>query len=169
MAYNPTKSPRIDDVKAFKGPDYTLLIKWDDGREDTVNLSGLIEMTKGFDRFKDDPSAFLKPTVSSWGYTVEWPNGVDWPAPNFRSLADAQRPRTGQDLKKFISANNVSVATAADAFGVSKSTIKGWRLKGTDKLPASGELSLKYFESNPIALVARIKPRRAGRPLKSVE
>ena len=163
-----TKPLRIKSVAAASQP-LTLSIIWNDGSRDQVNLSGLVARSRHFGVFADDPEAFKDVSVADWGYTVEWGNGLDWPAPNLKLLADEQRAVTGADLVAWQKDAGLSNQEAADVLGVDVKTVKNWRgAASRDKpLPTAAQWSIRHLTQEPLALFAHYRPRRAGRPRRS--
>lgn len=162
----PDEQPlRVKSVSAGEPP-LTLSIVWNDGRRDDVDLSGLVARSRHFGVFADDPEAFRDVTVADWGYTVEWGNGLDWPAPNLRLLADEQRTVTGADLVSWQKDAGLSNQETADVLGVDIKTVKNWRVAGFrhKPLPMTAQWSVRHLIQEPLALFAHFRPRRAGRP-----
>ncbi|PIW27829.1 MAG: hypothetical protein COW30_09220 [Rhodospirillales bacterium CG15_BIG_FIL_POST_REV_8_21_14_020_66_15] len=159
---------RIKSVSAGKVP-LTLAVVWTDGSRDVVDLSGLVARSRHFTVFADDPEAFADVGVADWGYSVEWGNGLDWPAPNLKRLADEQRSVTGADLAAWQEGAGLSNREAADVLGVDLKTVKNWRAAAfRDKpLPTAAQWSIRHLTQEPLALIAHYRPRRAGRPRKA--
>lgn len=159
---------RLKSVAAGTAP-LTLAIVWTDGRRDVVDLSGLVARSRHFAVFADDPEAFGDVGVADWGYTVEWANGLDWPAPNLKLLADEQRVVTGADLAAWQEGARLSNQEAADVLGVDLKTVKNWRAAEFrhKPLPTAAQWSIRHLTQEPLALIAHYRPRRAGRPRKA--
>lgn len=154
---------RMRDVRAGPEP-FVLTVTWAGGETDRVDLTGLIARSPHFRVFETDPDAFRNVAVADWGYTVEWANGLDWPAPNLKRLADEQRPVTGDDVRRWQDEQGLSNQEVADILGVTVKTFKNWRAVKAGAIPPTAQRSIRHFMVDPLALVAHYRPRRAGRP-----
>ena len=67
---------------------FSLKAAWSDEFQAVVDLSSLLKK-KHFTPLQD-PALFSQATVADWGWTVRWPNGIEWGADNLRMLADQQ-------------------------------------------------------------------------------
>ena len=157
--------PRMTDaIASDRG--FTLDITWNNDETTTVDLTGLVHRSEHFGRFIDDPAAFKSVRITDWGYTLEWENGLDWPAPNVRRVADEQRTITGSDLKHWQKQARLSNAETADVLGVTVNTIKNWRGAPDKPLPSTAQIAVRALRDDELALAAHFRPRRAGRPKK---
>ncbi len=78
--------PRVKSVRA--APDsYALDIAWVDDRQSRVDLTGLVQSTRHFRVFTDNPAAFRDARVIGYGTGVGWANGLDCSAAMLRRLA----------------------------------------------------------------------------------
>jgi DNA-binding transcriptional regulator YiaG len=162
---NPHQKDRMKGVRAGPAPNM-LTVTWTDGSKDKIDLTGLITRDPNFRVFEGDSEAFQSVSIADWGYTVEWDNGLDWPAPNLKRLAEEQRLMTGTDLIVWQKSTGLSNQEAADVLGVDLKTVKNWRIVEfrSKPLPTAAQWSLRHLMGDPLALMAHYRPRRAGRP-----
>lgn len=145
---------------------FSLAVTWDNDETTDIDLTGLVHRSKHFSRFIGDPDAFKAVRVTDWGYTLEWENGLDWPAPNLQRMANEQRAVTGADLKQWQKQASLSNAETADVLGVTLNTIKNWRSAPGKPLPSTAQIAVRALRDNELTLAAHFRPRRAGRPKK---
>jgi hypothetical protein len=158
--------PRIRAVSAAHAP-WTLNIVWADGTKSRVDLTGLINRSRHFRVFLDDPGAFRKIKVAAFGGGVEWKNGLDYGADTLRMVADEQRPVTGADLVAFESALNLSTAETAALLGLAGRTVRAYR--AAKQLPQAVAIAVRTFRASNTVLNAHYRPvghPTPGRPKK---
>ena len=160
--------PRVKQVSAGKRP-WSVNVRWKDGSESHIDLTGLIHRSRHFRRFLEDPLAFRKIKVVDWGAAIGWENGLDYSADTLRTIADEQRPLSGVDLLAFEAKHNLNSAETANLFDVSERTIREYR--SAEILPQPVALALRAMLANSAVLDAHYRPatrRPRGRPKKSV-
>jgi len=156
--------PRVRAVSAARAP-WTLVIVWAHGEKSRVDLTGLINRSRHFRVFLDDPAAFRKVKVADFGGGVEWDNGLDYGADTLRMVADEQRPVTGADLVAFESEYGLSTAETASLLGVAVRTVRAYRV--ADELPQAVAIAIRAFWASDTVLDAHYRPvghRTRGRP-----
>jgi hypothetical protein len=138
--------------------------------------ASIIYRSRHFRAFLDDPGAFRKVKVTSFGGGVEWDNGLDYSADTLKTMADEQRPVTGADLKAFESERKLSTLETAnllavraprdgDHLAVAVRTVRAYRI--ADVLPQSVAMSVRSLRSSSTVFAAHFRPaghRTQGRP-----
>jgi hypothetical protein len=81
--------PRVKSVAAGRAP-WTLTVAWADGTKSRVDLTGLINRSRHFRRFLDDPAAFRRVHVADFGGGVAWENGRDYGADTLATCCAAK-------------------------------------------------------------------------------
>jgi hypothetical protein len=69
--------------------DKRLELAWDDGHVASLDLTDIIAAHVALAPLKKN-NEFVRVTVSSDGWSLEWPSGVDFGAPQLRRWADEQ-------------------------------------------------------------------------------
>lgn len=69
--------------------DFTLALAWDDGRTATLDLNALIHARAVLAPLRD-PAEFGAVRLSDDGWSIAWPCGIDFGAPQLRVWADEQ-------------------------------------------------------------------------------
>lgn len=137
---------------------FTLILKWQDGTVQTVNLAGLVAGSRHFRRFLDEPGTFRDARVINWGHGIEWPNGLDYSAKNLSRIADEQEAR--DDHEEFLSwqaAHDLTNEEAGEILGYKKSQIKNFR-SGDAKIPVSVRIAMRAFDADPTMFFAHYRP-----------
>jgi hypothetical protein len=70
------------------GP-WTLALTWDDGATFQLDLTDIIQAESILLPLRQ-PEQFAQAALSSDGWSVEWPCGIDFGAPQLRSWAETQ-------------------------------------------------------------------------------
>jgi hypothetical protein len=73
--------------------DHRLKLSWDDGSAADIDFSAIIATRKALSSLAD-ASTFAKAVLSEDGWSVEWPTGIDFGAPQLRRWADEQAGQT---------------------------------------------------------------------------
>jgi hypothetical protein len=107
----------IESAKAT-GP-AQLRLRWSDGAEAELDLSGWLEKP-AFAALRD-PAAFARVEIGDWGHSLEWPNGVETGADSLwlETLSTLKRA----DARAFLEwrlKNGLSLSKAAEALGLSR-------------------------------------------------
>lgn len=161
------KLPRITKVTATAPA--TLRIAWKDGRPaDTVDLRGWIATGGDVLAALADEATFASARVAEYGNAVAWGDDdgdlmID--AVHLRALADEQGPF---DAATWQAAVRLSNQEAAELLGVSLSTWNSYKAGGTAKVPLPVAIACRAAQRDPIILQAHYRPRKIGRPRKTV-
>lgn len=115
--------------------DKRLEIAWDDGHVAPVDLSEVIGAHKGLSSLKKK-AEFARVDVSADGWSLEWPSGVDFGAPQLRRWADEQAgevmPVTA--FREWMDEHGLTQEAAAQALGLSRRMI-AYYLSGEKPIP----------------------------------
>lgn len=115
--------------------DARLQVTWDDGYSAPVDLSEAIASHKSLRPLKK-ASAFARVAVSADCWSLEWPNGVDFGAPQLRRWAQEQageimRPAA---FRAWMEMHGLTQEGAASALGLSRRMI-AYYLSGEKPIP----------------------------------
>jgi len=69
-------APRITAVTPGDRP-LTLLVRWSQGGESLIDISGLIKAFRAYAPLRDDPALFAKVEVGELGSDVIWSDEID--------------------------------------------------------------------------------------------
>ncbi len=124
----------------------TLTAGWDDGFSATVDLSEIISARKNLAPIHN-PTEFAKAAVSSDGWSVEWPCGIDFGAQQLRRWADEQTGETMPSLafRAWMDRHGLTLDRAADALGLSRRTI-AYYLSGEQPVPKTVMLATEGYD-----------------------
>jgi len=159
-----TTATRLKKVKPRPNV-YTLHLTWDDGRKQTANLTGLINRSKHFRVFLDDPDAFEKVSVINWGDGVGWENGLDYAADNLGRIADEQEQWDAKQFRVWQKALELSNQETADVLGYGIGQIKNFR-SGKARIPVTVSTTCRTLGADKAIFFAHYVPRKPGRPKK---
>lgn len=108
---------------AVAGPG-KLELEWDDGHGAAVDLGEIIANHPGLKPIRA-AKAFAKAALSADGWSVEWPGGVDFGAPQLRRWADEQAGETmrADDFRSWMETHALTLDGAAEALGLSRRMI----------------------------------------------
>jgi len=87
------KLPRIAEVASGRGR-FTLHIRWDNGNQDLVDVSGQIESFRIYAPLRRAPALFGQVQVGEYGTDLVWPGGIDMAAETLWRLAQEQSGAT---------------------------------------------------------------------------
>jgi len=125
--------------------DYTLRIRWANGKELPVDLREIVYRLKGL-RALRDPSVFARATVAGSGQSVLWPDDLDIGAARLLELGLEQGGRA--DAVEFIRwrwRNGLSLTAAAEALGLSRRQI-AYYASGEQQVPRYVLLACRGWE-----------------------
>ncbi len=80
---------------------YCILITWEGGEQDTVDMTGTISRFVPMAPL-EDPEVFAKARVNDYGGSVGWPDGLDIGSDTLLAIARAQEPMTGEEFAKWM-------------------------------------------------------------------
>lgn len=155
--------PVITDVKIGERP-YCLVVRFDDGRVFLADMAGIVHKRPALAALRD-PAAFARFEIVFHGAGVAWEAGPDFSADALRHLAEVQQDMTGADFADWMERMGVSNNEAADALGTALRTIKAYKVKA-GPLPSMVTIACRAMERDRLMLLARVKPRKPGRPAK---
>ncbi len=115
--------------------DKRLEIAWDDGVGALVDLSEIIEAHKALAPLKKK-NEFARVALSSDGWSVEWPSGIDFGAEQLRRWADEQAGEIMRvsDFRAWMDEHRLTQEAAAQALGLSRRMI-AYYLSGEKPIP----------------------------------
>jgi hypothetical protein len=115
--------------------DKRLEIAWDDDHVAPVDLTEIIGAHKALVGLKKK-SEFARVAVSSDGWSLEWPSGVDFGAPQLRRWADEQAGEVMPvaDFRAWMDEHGLTQEAAAQALGLSRRMI-AYYLSGEKPIP----------------------------------
>lgn len=115
--------------------DKRLEIAWDDGHVASVDLGDVVAAHKAVAPLKKK-SEFARVTVSADGWSLEWPNGIDFGAPQLRRWADEQAGEVMRvaDFRAWMEEHDLTQEAAAQALGLSRRMI-AYYLSGEKPIP----------------------------------
>ncbi|HYH19777.1 MAG TPA: hypothetical protein VD995_14280 [Azospirillum sp.] len=162
---DPRPIRRIAAVEAATGR--MLIVTWDHGGTDEVDLSGWI----GFHDIAElrDESVFRRPEIAEYGSAVQWAGNEDLAidSVHLELLAEQQRPFGSTDLTAWQERLGLSNQEAADLLDVALSTFHTYK-SGTARIPSVVQIACRAIERDPLLFEAHYRPRRpSGRPPKA--
>ena len=101
-----------------------LEIAWDDGRVAAVDLAEVIDAHKALAPLKKK-GEFARAAVSSDGWSLEWPSGIDFGAEQVRRWADEQAGEImrASAFRDWMDEHGLTQEAAAQALGLSRRMI----------------------------------------------
>ena len=140
-----SKNPiRVASVKP--AGDYTLRIRWVNGKDLPVDLREVVYRLKGL-RALRDPLVFTRATVGEGGQSVVWPGDLDIGATRLLELGLEQGGRA--DAVEFIRwrwRNALSLTAAAEALGLSRRQV-AYYASGEHEVPRYILLACRGWEA----------------------
>ena len=156
---------KLRSVRPVRSTPYGLKLVWQDGREDVVEMAGVIYRYKVFAALRDNRKLFRGVKTVDRGLGIEWTDAMDYSAQSLRRLADEQRPMSGQELRAFELENGLTAADTAAVLDVGVRTVKAYR--HARKLPVPVAIAIRAMRAEPGLLAAHyrpISPRMHGSP-----
>jgi hypothetical protein len=113
----------------------TLELRWDDGRVAEVNLRDVIVSHAGLKSIRT-AKAFAQAKLSRDGWSVEWPEGIDFGSTQLRRWADEQAGEAmpAADFREWMEAHALTLDSAARALGLSRRMV-AYYLSGEKPIP----------------------------------
>jgi DNA-binding XRE family transcriptional regulator len=138
--------PRIVAASADEKP-LTLRIRWDNGDENRVDLSGMIETFRIFEPLRRTPELFGKVSVGEHGTDVVWTGDIDMAADTLWRLAQEQAglAMSAAEFKSWRERQAYTLDLAAKALGVSRRMIAYYE-QGTKPIPRVVALATRALE-----------------------
>ena len=136
----------IGKIAGLAAGDAVLVLTWDDGRTARVDLSHNIEARPVLAALSD-ATEFARATVSSDGWSVEWPCGIDFGSPQLRRWADEQAGEAmpPAEFRAWIERHGFTLETAAQALGLSRRTV-AYYLSGEQPVPKTVMLATEGYD-----------------------
>ena len=138
--------PRIVAVTADEKP-LTLRIRWDNGDESRVDVSGLIETFRVYELLRRSPDLFAQVRLGEYGADIVWPDDVDISADTLWRLAQEQSGATmsPDDFKHWRERKAYTLDAAARALGVSRRMVAYYE-QGAKRIPRVVALATRGLE-----------------------
>jgi len=90
----PTEPEALAAAATTDAAPMTLRVRWDNGEESRVDVSGMIESFRVYAPLRQSPDIFSKVQVGEHGTDVVWPQGIDMSADTLWRLAQEQSGAT---------------------------------------------------------------------------
>lgn len=141
----------IGKINGLATGDAMLSLTWDDGCTARVDLSRNIA-TRPMLAPLADPAEFARAAVSSDGWSVEWPCGIDFGSPQLRRWADEQAgdAMPPAEFRSWIERHRFTLDTAALALGLSRRTV-AYYLSGEQPVPKTVMLATEGYDQRRAA------------------
>ena len=125
-----------------------IALTWDDGTTAQVDLAPIIAAKKALAPLAV-PAEFARATLADDGWSVEWPSGVDFGAPQLRRWADEQSGKAmpPAQFRAWIERHRFTLDRAAKALGLSRRTV-AYYLAGEQPVPRTVMLATVGYERN---------------------
>jgi hypothetical protein len=138
--------PRIREVSPARGA-YLLNVRWDNGKESLVDVSGLIENFRVFAPLRDDPKLFRRVRVGSYGTDLVWSDEIDMAADTLWRLAQEQSgvTMTADAFRSWRQRKAYTLEEAAKALGISRRMVAYYD-QGNKPIPRVVALATRALE-----------------------
>jgi DNA-binding XRE family transcriptional regulator len=138
--------PRVAAVSADEKP-LTLRIRWDNGDENRVDVSGMIGTFRIFEPLRRSPDLFGKARVGEHGTDVVWTDGIDMAADTLWRLAQEQAglAMSAAEFKNWRERQAYTLDLAARALGVSRRMVAYYE-QGAKPIPRVVALATRALE-----------------------
>jgi DNA-binding transcriptional regulator YiaG len=139
--------PRIATVLADKRRPFSLHIRWKNGEENLVNISGLIETFHVYDALRRSPELFRQVRVGEYGTDVVWNDKIDMSADTLWRLAQEQAGATmsAAAFKHWRERKAYTLDSAAQALGISRRMVAYYE-QGEKAIPRVVALAVRALE-----------------------
>ncbi len=124
---------KLTSLKA--GPGNALALGWDDGRKAQVDLAEIIASRKALKAIRP-ARTFARAALSKDGWSVEWPEGIDFGSTQLRRWADEQAGEAmpAADFRAWMDTHELTLDRAAKELGLSRRMI-AYYLSGEKAIP----------------------------------
>ena len=138
--------PRIEAVEAGDQP-FNLRIRWANGSQSMINVSGMIAHFRVFAPLRSDPARFAAVSVGEYGTHVAWSGDIDMAASTLWRLAQEQSGATmsADAFRLWRDRKAYTLDTAAQALGLSR-RIVAYYDRGAKPIPRTVALAVKALE-----------------------
>lgn len=129
----------------------SVALGWDDGLGATVDLSRVIDARPALAPLAD-PQHFALVAVSDDGWSIEWPGGFDFGAPQLRRWADEQAGESmpAEAFRRWIGSYGFTLDRAAETLGLSRRAI-AYYLSGEHPIPKTVMLATEGWDARHAA------------------
>ena len=140
--------PRIETVEAGEEP-CTLRIRWNNGEESMVDVSGLIETFRVFTPLRSDRGLFAAVKVGEYGAHIAWNDDMDMAASTLWRLAQEQSgaTMTAEAFRRWRESRAFTLETAARALGVSRRMLAYYE-QGQKPVPRTIALATRGLDAS---------------------
>lgn len=143
----------------------TLVIDWEGGGRDTVDLTGLVAGDPAFAPLAD-PGFFATVHTVGYGSGIAWTDDLDIAAHGLQVIAEEQRPMTRKVFVAWCKERKLSAEEAGRVVGRSATQVKAYR-SGTAKIPLPVAATVRAMMRDEIVFLAHYRPTaKVGRPRK---
>jgi len=138
--------PRIATVAAGDRP-FALRVRWADGGESMIDVSGFIESFHVFTPLRADPERFAAVRVGEYGTHVAWSEDIDMAASTLWRLAQEQSGATmsADAFRHWRERQAYTLDSAAKALGISRRMVAYYD-QGAKPVPRTVALAAKALE-----------------------
>ena len=138
--------PRIVAASAARKP-FTLRLRWDNGDEAHVDVSGLIETFRVYEPLRASPDLFRKVRVGDLGTDVVWTDEIEMSADTLWRLAQEQSGLTmsAAEFRDWRERQAYTLDTAAKALGLSRRMVAYYE-QGAKPIPRVVALATRALE-----------------------
>lgn len=126
-------------------------VVWDDGETMTIDLGPVIASRSALQPLAQ-ADEFAAVAVSDDGWSLEWPCGIDFGAPQLRRWADEQvgRIMAPAAFREWVESHGFTIDAAAAALGLSRRTI-AYYLSGEQPIPKTVMLATIGYDGRRAA------------------
>lgn len=110
--------PRIAAVEA--GADLTVLVAWDTGRRDVVDLAPLILAKKWFKALRHDRALFERVEVEEYGTGIRWNDDLDMASYTLERLAQVQQVMSPEEFNTWKDRHHLTLDAVPSVLGISR-------------------------------------------------
>jgi hypothetical protein len=126
-------------------------VSWDDGETTAIDLAPVIASRPALQPLVQ-ATEFAAVAVSDDGWSLEWPCGIDFGAPQLRRWADEQAGRIMAPVafREWVESHGFTIDAAAAALGLSRRTI-AYYLSGEQPIPKTVMLATVGYDGREAA------------------
>ena len=141
--------PRIVAVAAGKKP-LTLNVRWNNGEENHIDVSGLIGTFRVYELLRHSPELFRRVKVGEYGTDITWTDEIDMAADTLWRLAQEQSGFTmsPEAFKSWREGKAYTLDTAARALGLSRRMVAYYE-QGKKPIPRVVALATRALDCLP--------------------